>query len=193
MNYFTKKRLIIWTVVVLVVLNISALATILYERNLNCSPAPVQKADENQRFREINRFMREDLNLSPSQTNKIYRLRKENYLNSKKILIALDEKRKEMLTELQKEQPDQNKLNEIATEIGNLHRDLKLETIHYFMKIKDMCTTDQQIKLNRLFRDMEYYHEHNNRGRSDQHGNRKQERGHGAKMKQPHDSTLNKN
>jgi Spy/CpxP family protein refolding chaperone len=193
MNYFTKKRLVIWTVIILVVLNISALATILYERNLNCSPSPIQKADENQRFREINWFMREDLGLNPSQTNKIYRLRRKNYLDSRKILLSLDDKRKEMLTELQKEHPDQKKLNEIAVEIGNLHSDLKMVTIQYFLNIKKICSPEQQVKLNKLFRDMEYYHEHKNRGRN-RHGNIKQGTGHGSemRMKQLHDSTLNK-
>ena len=118
MNYFTKKRLVIWTVVILVVLNISALATFLYERKLNCAPPPVQSTNENQRFKEINWFMRDDLGLNPAQTNKIYKLRRKNYLDSRKILLSLDNKRKEMLTELQKENPDQKKLNEIADEIA---------------------------------------------------------------------------
>ena len=190
MNYFTKKRLIIWTVIILVVLNISTLATFLYERKLNCAPPPVQSASENQRFREINWFMREDLGLNPSQTNKIYRLRRENYLDSKKILVSLDEKRKEMLTELQKENPDQQKLDQIAVEIGNLHRDLKKVTIQYFLNIKKICSPEQQVKLNKLFRDMEYYHEHRNRNR---HGNMRQNRNHNMRMKQLRDSASNRN
>ncbi len=175
MNYFTKKRVVIWVVVILVVLNVSALITILYERNINCGPVSIKETEENQRFREINGFMREDLNLSPSQTNKVYRLRRENYVNSNKILQELDQKRKDMLAELQKEQPDQQKLDEIATDIGNLHKNLKLETIQYFLKLKDIIGPEQQIKLNRLFRDMEYYHDQRNngpdRGRARNRGN----------------------
>ena len=49
---------------------------------------------------------------------------------------------------------------------------------------------EQQVKLNKLFKDMEYYHEHRNRNR---HGNNKQNRGHNMRMRQMRDSVPNNN
>ena len=62
--------------------------------------------------------------------------------------------RQEMVNELAKENPDRQKLDSLAAAFGDLHRQLKEQTINYYMELRSMCTPEQQQQLHMLFRTM---------------------------------------
>jgi hypothetical protein len=83
------------------------------------------------------RFFREQLNLQPDQVN-IFRELNRNFNRSAwQINHQLESLRIEMITELGHQNPDQKKLEKIALEIGELHTELKNETIDYYLKMKE--------------------------------------------------------
>lgn len=153
MNKQTKKTLLILLIIVLVVINISALVTIIFSKN---SVSPPEKPFENQMIEEVEsrgmyHFIRDELKLSDEQFDQFRVIHKTNMIKSRKIAIELSGKRREMMTEIAKENPNQEKLDGIAKEIGELHYQLKLNTINHFLELKEICNEEQQESIQRLF------------------------------------------
>lgn len=153
MNKQTKKTLLILLIVVLVVINISALVTIMYSEK---SDLPPDKPFNNQVIEEIEsrgmyHFLRDELKLTDEQFEQFRDIQRTNMIKSQSIALELSKKRQEMMNEIAKKNPNREKLDAIAKEIGELHYQLKLNTIHHFLELKDICNEDQQESIQRLF------------------------------------------
>jgi len=181
MNKLTKKQLLIGGIMLLVVINLAALATIIYQnQQYKDTKAPVFQNDTSRnpqsvrsfgRGRNMSRTPRGDrpmgrfehhiqnqLNLDSQQFEQFQRMHRLNRNDIKTIAQTLEEKRSQMMLELSREEPDTAKLNTLANEIGALHTRLKLSTINYFMEMKQLCRPNQREKLNELIRKMESTH-----------------------------------
>jgi len=153
MNTQTKKHLIIGLIIFLVVVNIAALSTIIYRNRT--MPQPLendyvqfrQKVDEQGMYR----FFRDELQLSRDQYIHFREINEKNRQQSREIARALHNKRLEMVEEISKENPDNEKLDQIAREIGTLHYELKRNTYHHFIDLKELCNKEQQEHLQHLF------------------------------------------
>lgn len=149
MNYFTKKRLIVLLITFLLIINVAAISTIIFHRYF--IPAHVLQGNK---FENPVGYMRKTLNLDSKQ-EKVFRVLNSDYRKkSAETLEMLKMKRVEMLEELSLPEPNIDKLDEIADEIGVLHADLKKLTIKNFLKMKDNCTVEQQQKFKRMYRRM---------------------------------------
>jgi len=153
MNTQTKKHLITGLIIFLVVVNIAALSTIIY-RNRTISQPPEndyvqfkQKVDEQGMYR----FFRNELQLSKDQYIHFREINEKNRQQSREIVRTLHYKRLEMVEEISKESPDNKKLDQIAREIGTLHYELKRNTYHHFIDLKELCNKEQQEHLQHLF------------------------------------------
>jgi len=150
MNFFSKTRLITWLVIILIVINISAIGTIVYHIYFSSES---KQSDSN--TKNIQNIIREELGLSPLQEQKYLRIKKEFDEKSSEILIEMKNKRQEMLDELSSADSNPEKLNNIAEDIGMLHTSLKKLTIENFLEMKILCDSDQCLKLRLLYNDMQ--------------------------------------
>ncbi|MBM3405110.1 MAG: periplasmic heavy metal sensor [Bacteroidetes bacterium] len=157
METSNKRKLLIWSIIILVIINVTALATIAWFRFFRPVIPPADVAviqQDNPHPRQLYRFLREELGLTASQLEDLKRGDEENFIQTRLILDALQEKRMAIVEELTAEKPDTAGLNRFAAEIGSLHRSLKITTNNHFLNIKRMCNAQQQEKLNRFIRDM---------------------------------------
>jgi Spy/CpxP family protein refolding chaperone len=97
------------------------------------------------------RFFKEQLNLSLEQVNDFRNINRTYNQNARKISYDLQNLRIKMVNELNQDSPNQQLLNNIATEIGNLHTQLKNLTIEFYLNLKQTCTAEQQKQLNQIF------------------------------------------
>ncbi|MCB2196270.1 MAG: periplasmic heavy metal sensor [Bacteroidetes bacterium] len=153
MNKQTKKTLLILLIAVLVVINISALITIIYSENREL---PSNRPLNNQVVEEIEsrgmyHFLRDELKLTDAQFDQFRDIQGTNMSKSRNIAIELSNKRREMMNEIAKVNPNKEKLDTIAKEIGELHYHLKLNTINHFLELKEICNEEQQESIQRLF------------------------------------------
>jgi Spy/CpxP family protein refolding chaperone len=153
MNKQTKKTLLILLIVVLVAINISALVTIIYNQNRELPP---NKPFDNEMIQEIEsrgmyHFIKDELKLTDEQFDQFREIHRTNMINSRKIAIELNNKRREMMTEIAKENPNYKKLDATAKDIGELHYNLKLNTINHFLELKEICNEEQQESIQKLF------------------------------------------
>jgi len=152
------NRWMVWAIAVLMVMNITTLLTILYNRNQFAKTDSVsssgQVQSENSSIQYSGRFFRDQLNLNRSQMDKFVEFNPEFRQQARNININLERMRHQMLMEMAAKNSDNSKLNALSDSIGYLHADLKKLTYKYFLDIKNICDQEQQKKLEQLFGEM---------------------------------------
>ncbi len=150
-----RYRILTWIIVVLLATNLSMGISFLYHKQQDKKLIEQQEevAIEVPSERRT-RFFREQLNLGQDQMD-IFRELNRNYNRTAwRVTHQLEALRVEMIRELGKENPREKTLDSISEQIGELHANLKKETIHYYMQMKKVCNEEQQIKLNEIFMSM---------------------------------------
>jgi len=190
MNKLTKKQLLIGALILLFAINLAALGTIIYqnyqnnqisqevnryqpgERHVPSGRRAPGRSTPSRRMgtkdpaerqgagRPFNQLVRERLELDEQQFSQYQELIKENREEQRNIAMALAEKRNLMMQELAKDEPDQQKLDDLAREIGDLHTQLKRNTIDHFKQLRDICRPEQRKGLNQMILDMSHHRPH---------------------------------
>lgn len=147
-----KYRTLIWIIVILVATNLSMGISFLYHKQQDRErmQAEQEEAIEVPAQRRT-RFFRQRLNLRPEQMDRFREMNRDFNRTAWGVTHSLENLRVEMVEELGKSKPNQGKLNQIAKEIGDLHHEMKKETIDYYLKMRDECDEEQQKKLNEIF------------------------------------------
>lgn len=114
----------------------------------------LQRKGEQQEGRGFEYFIKKRLQLDQKQFEKFQTLHDENVESMKEIAQELGQKRDTLMRVLAKEDPDSSKMNRLAIEIGNLHTQLKKNTIDHFTKIKEFCRPEQKEELNKMIMEM---------------------------------------
>lgn len=145
-----------WAVIALVVLNISTLTTIYFQRKsdlksiaddpVELKPNAVSAADK-----FSGRYFRDKLNLTREQMQEFQRFNPEFRKEARTINIRLEELRHDMLDEMSTSETDTMKLNSLSGTIGEQHTQLKKITFRYYLDLKGICNPDQQLLLKELF------------------------------------------
>ena len=153
-----KNTLMIWTIIVLVILNVSTWITIVYHQ-VQSSKMQTRNGIETKQpgantEKFTGRYFRDQLNLSIEQMDKFREFNHPFRMEARDITLQLAEKRKAMLLEMVAPKSDTSKLNALSDSIGKLHSELKKISYGYYLNIKALCNKEQQIKLEQLFNDM---------------------------------------
>ena len=145
-----KIKILSLSLVALAIFALSTITTILYRIK--------SEKDQNEEIHlEMNTvimsgmYFKQALNLSPQQMDEFRGINQAFRQRARDINHALDHNRIKMFNELKKESPDTAICNKLSAEIGNLHKDLKIETCHFFLAVKEICDAEQAKKLHELF------------------------------------------
>jgi Spy/CpxP family protein refolding chaperone len=153
-----KHTILVWTVVVLAIMNISTLATIGYRhycfRKMCVTDSNTGKQLETDAMKYSGRYFRDRLGIKDEQIDQFRDINRSFRQNARGITIDLAEKRKEMMVEMSKDIPDTIKLNALSEDIGKLHAALKMHTYQYYLNLKKISTPEQKLKLENLFKEM---------------------------------------
>lgn len=155
MNKQTKKILLSAFVIALVIINLSSLSTIYYHKKIRDKKIEEYKDKREQiHVGGMHRFIKEELNLDSLQFEQFREAYYKNMKETRNIAEKLNIYRHNMLSEIAKINPNQDKLDEISRNIGDLHYELKKLSISHFMELKDICNEEQQENLQKLFMHM---------------------------------------
>ena len=148
MNFFQKNRLIFWVLIILVVINISALVSFfLFTKNQ--APAACCSPGEQQCM-----AFRDELKLSAEQTLKVAEVNNAYTKFAEPIATAIKENRAAILTELEKEVPDTLCLDSLTNQLALLQIKIQKENIKQYRALKLVCTPEQAQRLSALYRDL---------------------------------------
>ncbi len=143
-----QQRIISWLNVFLLIINLSAFATILFMNHKN---AP--STSENNKFRS-DEFLKEELNLSEDQFKTLTMLDGDVFRSYQVLIDKQCEFNFALLEELSSNNPSKHNLDSIATRIGNYQTLLKKQTIRHFMNIRSICDEEQIQLLDNLLQNM---------------------------------------
>jgi Spy/CpxP family protein refolding chaperone len=158
MKTANRHRWMVWAIVVLALLNISTLITVIYHNKevvrMEAPSAQDSVRSENSSVLYSGRYFRDELNLTREQMNEFIRFNPEFRQQVRNINLELAAKKHEMLIEMAKEDSDSHNLDLLSDSIGYLHASLKKVTYKYYLNFKNICTPEQQKKLEQLFGEM---------------------------------------
>lgn len=147
-----KYRILIWVIIILVATNLSMGLSFFYHTEQDRQMIK-QTEEENIEVpaQQRTRFFREQLDLDPQQVEVYRELNRDFNRNAWQIQNQLSELRIIMVKEMGLKNPDTQKLEDIAIQIGDLHKELKNKTIEYYLAMKKVSTEVQQEKLHKIF------------------------------------------
>ncbi len=145
-------RLLVLGIALLLVTNITTIIGIVMYLKAD-ETVSKEKSVEHNDFVNMPRgqFFKSELGLDREQTFLFRDLYHQYKEDASRISIEMEILRKEMIDELIVKNPDSLLLQEVAINIGDLHKQLKELTFSYFLKMKNNCTPEQEIKLHEIF------------------------------------------
>jgi Spy/CpxP family protein refolding chaperone len=152
MAIVNKYRIMTGVIIILIATNLSMGISFLYHKQQDKKIAEERvEASIEVPSQQRTRFFREQLNLLPEQVEKFRLLNRDFNRIAWQINHQLERLRIEMVNEMGKENPDKARLKEISKSIGEMHTQLKDETIKYYLSMKETCTEEQKARLNEIF------------------------------------------
>jgi len=142
-----KRKLLIWGIVLLTVVNIAALGTIGYHRFRQCG----ERQHENQHARRG--FLHRELALSDAQAAQMKVLKESFQANARPIRLALRSKRERLLQFLTAPDPDCAKIDSVQSEIDSLQAELQKLVIGHLLDEKKIITPEQQSRFFSIIRE----------------------------------------
>ncbi len=100
-------------------------------------------------------FIKNELNLDEEQYRKLQVSMEKNENRYGKLFFRLDSIRNEIFSELSGNNPDREKLNELAYEYGVLTEKHRLYMIEHFLELKDICQPHQYPAYKKLLEDLQ--------------------------------------
>lgn len=153
MNSTNRYRILIWIIVILVATNLSTIGSFYYHR-ISESKETNQAGQNAIPGEQRTRFFRDQLNLNNEQLDQFRDINRTFNRTARGIEMNLAQLREDLIKELGTQNPDSIRLNQMATEVGNNHRELKQVTTTFYLNMKKICTAEQQAKLHEIFQSM---------------------------------------
>jgi hypothetical protein len=154
----SKYKILVWTVVLLAVFNVTTLITIFYNRHLSMQSQPMPSSgpvlSEGASMKFSGRYFRDHLGLNTEQMRRFGQFNPTFRRQVQKINFDLADKRFHMLIEMSSPKYDTVRLNQLSDSMGYLHARLKRLTYGYYLNFKEICDMQQQEKLKQLFSEM---------------------------------------
>jgi hypothetical protein len=148
MNFFDKNRLAFWLLMVLIVINVSALVTFFLANGTNSGNA--LNGSENR----PGAALKSELSLTPDQNIKVDEINSGYKASSETIILSIKEKKAELLEELSKENTDTNLVKVILHDLDIRQNNLQQVNIKQFLELKKICTPEQTRKLSKIYSEL---------------------------------------
>ncbi len=143
MNYFSKFRYAIWTILILAIIIITAIITsiVFTERAKN-------PGEREGNFHSMRKMLQVELGLTHEQNVAFDSIQKDFKFHSHNLFRKIGDQRTLMMQELSKKNPDTSVLFSISDNLDQLHTQLKHEALHHMLRLRTICTEQQVQKLN---------------------------------------------
>jgi Spy/CpxP family protein refolding chaperone len=153
-----QKQILALLIIVVTLVNLGALATVLYKLNqVNRfhESAIIEDSAEMPLPDSVGpAFMIREIGFDQEQRRQMGTFRRNFRSDVAPVMEELRNVNADLVNEVMKSEPDTLKLQELCSEIGNLHAQMKLETMHHLLDIKQIATPEQNEKLKYFYQEM---------------------------------------
>lgn len=146
MSYFNKNRIILWIVIAVIIINFTAIGTIIYKMY------NMENSDKEKTERPCSQsFLEKKLQLTPLQSEQFKKLKNTHYDNVYTIHQKMKEKREFISVNMVSPEPDTASLHKAAEEMGVLYSQIRKLYIQHYFDLRKVCTPEQQKKLASIY------------------------------------------
>ncbi len=149
MDLFTKNRLTVITIVVLLVLNIFTITMLWIDKFGDSGFRKPGQGREN-----INKFLFSELNLSQEQSDQFREARIKHHQKSKALKDEIFRLKQRIINQVFEENPDEDLVEDLSSRIGELETEFEKEIYSHFTQLKNICNEDQVGKFEQIFREV---------------------------------------
>ncbi len=163
MKLKTKFKILLWSLIFLVLLNVSTILIVIYKskdinniqnitpkenNNLN-QPFPNRKNSPKQGM--FTNFLINELDMDNNQKQEFIEIRK-NFLEQSHFYFDSIKYYSDIIdSKLDSDNPNYNQIEKYTKKIGNYHTKLKLNFVNYYFNIRKMLNKEQKDKLFKVF------------------------------------------
>ncbi|MFZ4401651.1 MAG: hypothetical protein ACOYO1_16590 [Bacteroidales bacterium] len=148
MNYFKEKKIAFWTIIILVILNISTLSMMWIHRPPHHPPPPPHLG------KLIPDLIIEELRLDQNQRLAFDESEQQQMRKINPLLDSLHHSKQNLFLSVFEEKIDTVKMNANINQIGRISEEIDKVTFFHVSELKKICNPKQQQMLEELFRDM---------------------------------------
>jgi len=136
-----KKKLIIYALLILTIINLAALGTFLFHRFRSCIQSRVDRRQA-EGFEQV----KQELSLSAEQIVKFQEFRKAFHAELDSLSAQQNDLRRKLIQELGAPTPDRKRLSEINERINRLQIKAQERVINHLLDVKALLGPEQQEK-----------------------------------------------
>jgi len=152
MDIFSRKRLTFWIILILVVLNVCTVGILWHREFARDRMRPMGLLD---RLRpKPERFLARELELSAEQVAQLQVMSRRFFAETGPYRHRIHHLRRQIADELFTDQPNIEKVNRCAAEIGEGEKTLAIYTFQHFKALKEIIRPDQQARLRQFLNDL---------------------------------------
>lgn len=145
------NRAVRWLNMLLLVINLTVIATILIQAYGGPGGGAASSPSESVASLD---FLRRELGLTDEQYRDLARQNDQTFRTYNILVDLLCEANLSLLEELLIEESTQSALDSLTRKIGTLNSSIKRETVKHFLAVKNVCDEDQRHKLTLIFKKM---------------------------------------
>lgn len=148
MKTMSTNRIILWALIFLAIINITALLSFfLLARNTSSTPA---KDERNQQGGAL----KTELSLTDAQEEKVKIINGEYKIQSEPIVDSIKSAKSRLLEELSKENTNAQTITSILKDLGMHQNNLQQANVKQFLALKQVCTPEQTQKLSGIYAEL---------------------------------------
>ncbi len=156
MDYFSKNKISLWIIVILVLLNLFTLSTIWYNQFRTPDRPPRQEVGHRRQGLKV---LEQKLNLTAEQITVFADIRQRHFEKMEPLQKEIFSCRRELMDELYKTEPDTVRISSLAKRIGEKEILRERYIFEHFMEMKSACTPEQKEKFEILLKQLMAPHE----------------------------------
>jgi Spy/CpxP family protein refolding chaperone len=151
MDYFSKNKITVWIIVILVLLNLFTLSTIWFNQFRVPERPPRQDVGHRRQGLKV---LEHKLNLSDEQIQVFAEIRQRHFEKIRPLQKEIFSCRQELMNELYKSTPDTGRISTLARRIGEKEILRERAIFEHFMEMKSACNPEQKEKFEILLREL---------------------------------------
>ncbi len=147
-----NNKILIWIIALLAVLNLTIIGSIFYHKAKEKEKSAAVVLDQTGRNPLNGKYFRNTLGFDEEQMEVFRSANREFRSNANTLLLEMDSLKSALYIELNKNQPDSVKLNQLSDEIGKDHASLKKTTNQFYLKMLAISNPEQKEQLQNTFK-----------------------------------------
>ena len=169
-----KNKILIWIIVLLAILNLTTIVSIIHHRYKDKQAAETVIITGQGQNPLSGRFFMQEVGFDNEQMEQFRQINRNFKPKSNQIIWQMDSLKVLIFDELNKQQVDTARLEQLNTALGKLHAELKDETGMFYLKLKEISNAEQIEKLKSAFEPLFYQENSPTQGRGRGRGGRQQ-------------------